>query len=91
MSRLFRFAVAVVLATIAPSAFAQDVPVQSPFDLARALRDNEQPDLALEYLDDLAKSLPPQWQVELPIERAKTRIKLAAPETDEVKRDLLVN
>ncbi len=91
MSRLFRFAAAIALATAAESAFAQDPTAQHPFDLARALRDNDQPDLALDYLDDLAKTLPPQWQVELPIERAKTRIKLAAPETDEVKRDLFVN
>ena len=91
MSRYFCFAILATLAITAPPAVAQDLPPQSPFELARALRDNDEPELAIDYLDDLAKTLPPQWQMELPIERAKTRIKLAAPETDEVKRDLLVN
>ena len=91
MSRLLRFAALSALALTSQSVLAQDAAPQSPFELARALRDSDQPELALEYLDDCAKTLPPEWQLTLPIERAKARIKLAAPETDEVKRDTLVN
>ena len=91
MSRMFRSAAFALALAATPAAFAQERGDQSPFDLARALRDGDQPDLALEYLDELAKTAAPNWQMELPVERAKTRIRLAAPETDEVKRDILVN
>ena len=91
MHRLLCFATGIALATAAPPAVAQEPGTHSPFDLARALRVNDQADLALDYLDDLAKTLPAQWQVELPIERAKTRLKLAGAELDEVIRDSLVN
>jgi hypothetical protein len=91
MSRFLRIAALTALVLSSQSVTAQDAAPQTPFDLARALRDSDQAELALEYLDDCAKTLPAEWQVTLPIERAKARIRLAAPETDEVKRDTLVN
>ena len=91
MSRLPLFAALSASILTSQTLAAQEAAPQTPFDLARALRDSDQPDLALDYLDDCAKTLPPEWQVTLPIERAKARIRLAAPETDEVKRDTLVN
>ncbi len=92
MSRLLRSAALTALVLSSQSLFAQDAAPQSPFDLARALRDSDQPELALEFLDDCAKTLTDaELQKTLPIERAKARLRLAAPETDEVKRDTLVN
>ncbi len=91
MSRLLCCWTCLALIVAAPGAMAQESGAQNPFELARALRENDQPDLALEYLDDLAKTLPKELLVTLPIERAKSRIKLAAQEADDLKRDTLVN
>jgi len=63
----------------------------SPTDLARGLRDNGMPDLALEYLDDLAKGkLSPDVLAVLPLERARARLELANDEPERGKRDALI-
>ena len=91
MSRLCCCWTCLALVVFASGATAQESGAQNPFELARALRENDQPDLALEHLDDLAKTLSKESLVTLPIERAKSRIKLAAQEADDLKRDGLVN
>ena len=60
-----------------------------PLDLVRGLRDNGLADLALEYMDKIAKTpnLPPEVAGILPLERAKTRLEQANQETDEIKRE----
>ncbi len=88
MSRLAALVVAVLLLT-APPAPAQPA---EPIDLARGLRENGLPDLALEYLQDLsAKRLSPGALAVIPLERARARLELAAVEADDAKRGGLVN
>jgi hypothetical protein len=54
-----------------------------PFDLSRGLRDAGMPDLAVEYLLDLGgKPMPPEVQVELPLELAASRLAAADAGTD---------
>ena len=60
-------------------------------DLARGLRDNGMPDLALEYLDELAtKKLGPEVEAVLPLERARARLELANDEPEKGKRDAMI-
>jgi hypothetical protein len=70
---------------------AQDLPPPSPLDLARGLRENGMPDLALEYLTDLAGKASPEVQKVLPLERAKCRLELATAESDDTLRAALVS
>lgn len=59
-----------------------------PLDLARGLREIGMPDLALEYIDELAKqSLPADVRTVLPLERARTHLALAQLESEESVRD----
>ncbi len=89
MFRLVRRAAVLVAALVCTA-----LPVQaqsSPTDLARGLRDNGMPDLALEYLDELAKGNPkPDVLAVLPLERARARLELANDEPDRGKRDALI-
>ena len=78
MSRMFRSAAFALALAATPAAFAQERGDQSPFDLARALRDGDQPDLALEYLDELAKTAAPNWQM-VPNGGSKTPFLFNAP------------
>lgn len=58
-----------------------------PLDLARGLREIGQPDLAMEYLDELEKANPPAAiRLLLPLERAQTLLSLAEQEADESVR-----
>lgn len=78
--------VAVVASTAVPARAQAD-----PTDLARGLRENGHPDLALEFLDELAKkNPPPQLAAVLILEKARARLAQAAEETDEGKRDVLL-
>lgn len=63
-----------------------------PTELARGLRNGGHPDLALEYLEDLArkKVSDPAVAAVLPLEKARARLEIAADETDEGKRDVMV-
>lgn len=63
----------------------------NPLDLVRGLRENDQPDLALEYLRVLENQpLPADVKSVLPLEGAITRLETAAQESDESKRDGLI-
>ena len=69
----------------APPAFA-DTP--SPLDLVRGLRENQLPDLALEYLAEIeAKSPAKDVLVVVPLERAKVQLVVAQTDPDEAVRD----
>lgn len=89
--RLAGFAAALALAGLTPPArlAAQPPPApdpgpQSPLDLARGLRDAGMPDLALDYLKELAgKPVADAVQSELPLERAKCLVDAADAEPDE--------
>ena len=66
---------------------APDPGPQSPLDLARGLRDAGMPDLALDYLKELAaRPVPDAVKAELPFERARTLADAADAEPDEVAR-----
>jgi hypothetical protein len=63
----------------------------SPIDLARGLREHDQPDLALEYLATLdEKPLPPDVRAEVSLEIALARLAAGAGEADDAKRDAFV-
>ncbi len=80
-------ALVAVLALAAPAAAQPG----DPLELARGLRENGLPDLALEYLDQLAAKNPsPTLAAVLPLERAAARLDLAAEEADDAKRDALI-
>lgn len=60
----------------------------NPLDLSRGLRDNGQPDLALQYLEEIEKTAKSgEVALLLPLEKAKVRLALAQLETDEGNRD----
>ncbi len=64
------------------------VAAEDPLDLARGLREIGQPDLALEYLDELATKKPPaDVKVILPLERARCLMELAQLESEEAARE----
>lgn len=86
MSRPAAWAVTLVL-TLGPPTPAQP---SHPLDLARGLRDSQLPDLALEYLADLAaRTSDPDLSAEILLERAQARLAVAAAEPDEGKKDAL--
>jgi hypothetical protein len=70
----------------AGGASAQELPPPSPVDLVRGLRESGMPDLAVEYLADLAVKPPADVAAVLPLERAKCLLDLANLETDETVR-----
>ena len=87
MSRLTAVVVALSLSTAAPAS-AQTA---DPIDLARGLRENGLPDLALEFLRDLEGKRPtPGALAVIPLERARAKLELAAEESDDAKRGALV-
>jgi tetratricopeptide (TPR) repeat protein len=63
----------------------------NPLDLVRGLRENDQADLALEYIRVLeTKALPPDVAAALPLEAALTRLESAVGETEDTKREGLI-
>ena len=87
MSRLTALVVALSLSA-APPAAAQTA---DPIDLARGLRENGLPDLALEFLQELSAKRPtPGALAVIPLERARAKLELAAEEADDGKRTALV-
>jgi hypothetical protein len=65
---------------------AQEAPYQEDLRFVRELRARRYNDLALEYLQKLARNAPPELARELPLELAKTRLESAADEPDTTKR-----
>ncbi|QEL20952.1 hypothetical protein [Limnoglobus roseus] len=86
MSRLL---VVTALALLVTRPAIADTP--NPFDLVQGLREHGMSDLAMEYLDELAKNNPTADQkVVIPLEKAKTNLLLAQQETDESVRDAAI-
>lgn len=84
MNRLVALPVLTLLALVVLSAAAEEPP---HLQFVHGLREKQLPDLALQYLDLLAKKkLPPELTKLLPLERAKVNLDLAALETDAGKR-----
>lgn len=84
-----RLAAVFALFLAVSSAARADAP--NPFDLVQGLRENGMSDLAIEYLDELAKKNPSaDMKVVIPLEMAKTRLLLAQQETDESVRDTAI-
>jgi hypothetical protein len=84
MSRRVHLALWLVVAS--GGAFAQEAPYQEDLRFVRELRARRYNDLALEYLQQLAKNAPPELARELPLEVAKTRLEAAADEPDSARR-----
>ena len=83
--------VACLLSLAGATAAAQPTP-PDPIELVRGLRENGLPDLALDYLQDLAARRPtPGTLAVLPLERARAKLELAATETDDAKRSALLS
>jgi Flp pilus assembly protein TadD len=81
-----RWAVVITLALASP-VLAQP---SNPLDLARGLRDQQLPDLALEYLTDLAaRTADPDLRADILLETAQARLAVAATEPDEGKKEAL--
>jgi hypothetical protein len=81
---------AVLLAAAAP-VLAQDAAVEEDLRFVRELRSRHYSDLALKYLDRLAKGAAPELARELPLEYARTHLAVASDEPDSVKRLRLYN
>src|SRR5262249_4080605 len=71
---------------VAGPATAQDASVQDDLRFVEALRKQGKSDLALEYLQQLAKNPSPELQKALPLELARTRLDAAGEEPDSGKR-----
>lgn len=77
-----------VLALSVTPAFAQP---PDPTDLARGLRENGMPDLAVEYLDEVAAKKPSATALAvIPLEKARALLDLADGESDDGRRASLV-
>jgi hypothetical protein len=64
---------------LGPAGRAEEMP---HLEFVRALRERRYPELALEYLNRLAKNPPPEVASILPLEMARTRLDLAATNPD---------
>ncbi|MBY0230382.1 MAG: hypothetical protein K2W96_13950 [Gemmataceae bacterium] len=69
-----------------PSVQAQEAGFREELRFAEALRARGDTDLALEHLKSLEKGASPELRKELPLEFAKTRLRLASDEPDPAKR-----
>jgi hypothetical protein len=82
-----RLALLACLALVAAGAGpAADPTPQEELRFVRELRERGDADLALEFLQRLAKGAPPELARELPLEIARTRLKAAADEPDSARR-----
>lgn len=70
----------------APAAFAREPDFRDDLRFAEALRARGENDLALEWLERLRKTGSPELLKELPLELAKTRLRVAAEEPETGKR-----
>ncbi len=77
------------LAAVAPA--AEDASIQDDMRFVQELRSQGRSDLALEYLQRLAKNPSPELAKELPLEMAMTRLEAANDEPDSGKRLNLYN
>jgi hypothetical protein len=80
-----------VLVFVAAAPAAEEASVQDDVRFVQELRNQGKSDLALEYLQRLAKNPSPELAKELPLEMAKTRLEAANDEPDSGKRLNLYN
>src|SRR5256885_1727820 len=85
----FVFLVGSVLLAAGGPAAAQETDVQEEMRFVEALRRGGNKDLALEYLQRLARTGSPELKKELPLEIARTQLAMAADEPDSSKRLML--
>ncbi len=71
---------------LAGRAQAQDASVQDDMRFIEELRKQGKSDLALEYLEKVAKNASPELAKALPLEMARTRLEAAGEEPDSAKR-----
>lgn len=71
---------------LAGRAQAQDASVQDDMRFIEELRKQGKSDLALEYLEKVAKNASPELAKALPLEMAQTRLEAAGEEPDSTKR-----
>jgi hypothetical protein len=90
MKRGFLLLSAVLVLTAAAPA-AEEASIQDDMRFVQELRNQGRSDLALEYLQRLAKNPSPELAKELPLELAKTRLEAASDEADSGKRLNLYN
>ena len=91
MSRMFRSAAVALVLAATSTAFAQERSDQNPFDLARALRDGDQPDLALEYLDELAFLIETGWGLSTNLKKLGFTPQIYSPYYQLVSKKLVRN
>jgi hypothetical protein len=84
--RPFALAWAVLLCTAAFAPAQPEPAYQAELRFVRELRARHYNDLALQYLERLARDAPPELARELPLEAAKTRLEAASDEPDTGKR-----
>jgi tetratricopeptide (TPR) repeat protein len=72
-------------------AVAQDSSWREDLSFVESLRARNDSDLALEFLEQMAKGATPELLKELPLEFAKTRLRIASEEPDTSKRLTLYN
>ena len=85
------FLVLTVLVFVAVAPAAEEASIQDDMRFVQELRNQGKSDLALEYLQRLAKNPSPELAKELPLEMAMTRLEAAAEEPDSGKRLNLYN
>lgn len=86
MARRLLLLALVVLVEMGPWTMAQETDYRDDLQFAELLRARGDSDLALELLQRLAKQAPPALARELPLEFAKTRLRLASEEPETGKR-----
>lgn len=77
---------ALVLPAAAGSVVAQETAFREDLRFAETLRNRGDSDLALEFLQRLAKNAPPELTKELPLEFAKTNLRRASEQPETSKR-----
>jgi hypothetical protein len=71
---------------LSPAVVAQDTTWQDDLAFVESLRARNDSDLALEYLERMAKTATPELRKELTLEFARTRVRVATQEPDSSKR-----
>src|SRR5947209_8298807 len=83
---LFSFAFVLLAAGHPTRALAQDSDFRDDLRFAEALRNRGDNDLALQFLENLARNAPAELTRELPLEFAKTRLRVASDEAETSRR-----
>ena len=86
-----RFAVRMAVFAVMAIALTRSATAEppNPLDLVEGLRTHDLPDLALQYLDEIAKTAPPDLKLVIPLEKARIRLSMADDEDDDGMRETL--